>query len=177
VSDAIDLRVALRPFGPEDAALVEPWLAEAVAAVEGARPTASASLTLDGLEAFIAGQWPGAELAAIVGHDDAPLGFVAWRTKPSVAPVEIEIVAIAVGATHRNLGLGGEAVEALERLRPGGRFLAAIPRGNGLAVYFWLRTGYRPVRPDEDDARVRDPDVLWMVRSEMEEITGAPPGP
>jgi hypothetical protein len=177
VSAAIDLRVALRPFAPADGALVEPWLSEAWAAVDGGRSPTGAALTLDGLEALVAERWPGAELAAIVRQDGAPLGFVAWRTKPSVAAVETEIVALAVRAARRNLGLGGEAVQALERLRPGGRFLAAIPRGNGLAVYFWLRTGYCPVRPDEDDARARDPNVLWMARSEMEEVSDAPPGP
>jgi hypothetical protein len=56
-------------------------------------------------------------------------------------------------------------VESLEDLHPARTYLAASPRANGLAVYFWLRTGYRPVRDDEVPALVRDPDHLWMIRA------------
>ena len=170
-------RVALRPFAPDDAALVEAWLAEAWAALDGGRSPAVASLTLAGLRQSTTGRWGPAALVAIVGHDDATLGFIAWRAETAATPAESEIMAIAVAAARRNLGLGGEAVQALERLRPGDRFLAAIPRSNGLAVYFWLRTGYRPLRPDEDAVRARDPENLWMVRSEMTDVSDAPPGP
>lgn len=177
MSDPPIARVALRPFAPEDAALVEPWLAEAWAAVDGGRARAGASLSLAGLRRLIAERWPGAEFAAIAGREGAPLGFIAWRSAPATAASGIAILAIAVDAARRNLGLGGEAVQALEGLWPGARYLAAIPRGNGLAVYFWLRTGYRPVRAADDTARARDPENLWMVRSGMAEVSGAPPGP
>ena len=54
---------------------------------------------------------------------------------------------------RRNLGLGGEAVLALERAHAGIRKARAdLPAGNGLAVYFWLRAGYRPVFGAPGDA-------------------------
>ena len=175
MSDPPIARVALRPFAPEDAALVEPWLAEAWAAVGGGRARAGAPLSLDGLRRLIAERWPGAEFAAIAGREGAPLGFIAWRSATAAARAETEILAIAVEAARRNVGLGGEAIQALERLRPGDGYLAAVPRANGLAVYFWLRTGYRPVRADENAARARDETVFWMVRSGMADISDAPP--
>jgi GNAT superfamily N-acetyltransferase len=67
------------------------------------------------------------------------------------APVEgsASVPFLAIAPPRRFRGLGGEAALALERhLRHRfaiERLLAPVPDGRGLAVYFWLRLGYRPL--------------------------------
>jgi len=60
---------------------------------------------------------------------------------------------ISIEPSRRFRGLGGEAGLALERhlrRRLGvERVLAPVPDGRGLAVYFWLRLGYRPLTASE----------------------------
>ena len=80
---------------------------------------------------------------------------------------------ISIDPDRRYRGLGGEATLALERhLRA--RFgvesvYAPIPDWRGLAVYFWLRQGYRPVTITEAPwpltGLVPDPRPgIWMLR-------------
>jgi hypothetical protein len=80
---------------------------------------------------------------------------------------------VSVDPARRYRGLGGEATLALERhLRS--RFdlssvYAPIPDWRGLAVYFWLRQGYRPVTSAEAPwpltGLVGDPRPgIWMLR-------------
>jgi GNAT superfamily N-acetyltransferase len=83
----------------------------------------------------------------------------------ALTPRTLEILALAVRRPLRNLGYGAEAVEELEQQEPAGAYLAAVPRTNGLAIYFWLRVGYRPLRVEEDRERARDPATLWMHRA------------
>jgi GNAT superfamily N-acetyltransferase len=55
----------------------------------------------------------------------------------------------------RGLGLGSEAVRLLEgwsRRRGTLRCEALVPKSLGLALYFWLRLGYRPSNVDEAGA-------------------------
>jgi hypothetical protein len=68
-------------------------------------------------------------------------------------PDAVTFAFIAVDPARRYAGRGGEAalaVEALvrERWRPA-ELLAPVPAGRGLAVYFWLRLGYRPLTRSE----------------------------
>jgi hypothetical protein len=60
---------------------------------------------------------------------------------------------ISIAPERRFRGLGGEAGLALERQlrRKLGieRIYAPVPDGRGLAVYFWLRLGYRPLTAGE----------------------------
>jgi hypothetical protein len=60
---------------------------------------------------------------------------------------------LGIEPARRFRGLGGEAGLALERhlrLRSGvRRVLAPVPDGRGLAVYFWLRLGFRPLTTSE----------------------------
>lgn len=68
-------------------------------------------------------------------------------------PAAATFAFIAVDPARRYAGLGGEAalaVEALVRARWRPReLLAPVPAGRGLAVYFWLRLGYRPLTRSE----------------------------
>lgn len=77
--------------------------------------------------------------------------FVTQLETPITGAACIAFVSIA--PEHRYRGLGGEACLAFERhLRR--RFgvdqiFAPVPDGRGLAVYFWLRLGYRPLTTAE----------------------------
>ncbi len=60
---------------------------------------------------------------------------------------ECWITAVVVDPRRRGLGLGSEGVQALEEemARQGThRFWARVPLNLGLALFFWLRLGYRP---------------------------------
>jgi hypothetical protein len=70
---------------------------------------------------------------------------------------------IELGIEWRRHGLAAEAVQLLEAeasKRWGLRTARAeVPVGVGLALYFWLRLGYRPEEPVR-----READTLAMVR-------------
>ena len=79
---------------------------------------------------------------------------------------------LAVDARWRAYGFGGAAVPLVESAaRSVGATLALVPLppDNGVALYFWLRLGYTPLR--SVDLRARDwpsgvaRDALWMQRS------------
>jgi hypothetical protein len=79
---------------------------------------------------------------------------------------------LAMDPARRFRGLGGEAGLALEhqvREKLGvERFYVAVPEGRGLAVYFWLRLGYRPLTTGAAPSPVGldgNPMAgIWMVR-------------
>jgi hypothetical protein len=83
------------------------------------------------------------------------------------------VALLTIAPQRRFVGLGGEAALALEReirARWGTeRVYSPVPDGRGLAVYFWLRQGYRPLQTPEapwplaglgDEAR----PGIWMLR-------------
>lgn len=79
---------------------------------------------------------------------------------------------LTIQPERRYRGLGGEAAIAIERrLRRQGfeRVFACVPDTRGLAVYFWLRLGFRPlVRADAPWVLMSldeiSPSGIWMVR-------------
>jgi GNAT superfamily N-acetyltransferase len=150
---------------PDDAASLEPWLAEAVAAIQGRGSLPDDGLTLAALLARWERTYPAGETLVGVLAEGGVIGLLRARvTEPS----RLIIDALTVRADRRNLGYGQDMVFALEesRGRAGGVVLAGVPPRNGLAIYFWLRTGYRPLYP-----RPRfwfpelDPALFWMERS------------
>jgi hypothetical protein len=103
----------------------------------------------------------GQAIGAAVAVLDAP--------EPGVSAIPF----VSIDPNRRYRGLGGEATLALERhIRA--RFgvesvYAPIPDWRGLAVYFWLRQGYRPVTFTEAPwpltGLVGDPRPgIWMLR-------------
>ena len=78
---------------------------------------------------------------------------------------------LAIDARWRAYGYGGASVPLLEEAARsvGARIaLAPLPPDNGVALYFWLRLGYTPVRtvaidPNDIPAGLA-PDALWMQR-------------
>jgi hypothetical protein len=109
------------------------------------------------LVAALAPEWEIDDLLAHVEADEGvaiakPSGdligiAVATPDEPEAGAACMAFVAIDPREQFR--GLGGEAGVALERRvvqRWGARrLLAPVPEGRGLAVYFWLRLGYRPL--------------------------------
>jgi GNAT superfamily N-acetyltransferase len=132
------------------------WLSEALAAVAG---PVRGPCPLRGLAEVRAGLDPGRRLLVVAQTDARPIGVLVLA--PAGARGLIETLAIA--APHRNLGLGEEAVRATEAMSPASHLLAGVPRENGLAIYFWLRCGYRPLYP----ARERQDlpaERVWFAR-------------
>jgi hypothetical protein len=130
----------------------------------------------------LAPDWPDYALNAAVESGNAVLireaatqasigAAVVSRDAPTAGTAAIPF--ISIDPTRRYRGLGGEATLALERyLRE--RFgmssvYAPIPDWRGLAVYFWLRQGYRPVTTAEAPwpltGLMPDPRPgIWMLR-------------
>jgi GNAT superfamily N-acetyltransferase len=160
-----DHRISLLPFDTCDPSDEIAWLPEAWAAIDGRKLDASAPSAVGNLAEAARLRWVDTHIDRIEVLPHGFAGVIIWEAKQ----LEMVIRGLAIRRDLRNLGYGAEAVERLEAWWPGHRFATAIPRFNGLAVYFWLRVGFRPFRDEEDRARTRDPDFLWMLRS-------APPG-
>ncbi len=80
---------------------------------------------------------------------------------------------VGVAAPVRGWGLGGAAVTALERTahRLGATSARArTPEANGIALYFWLRLGYRPLAAGPWPAECAG---TWMVRETLRGGAGA----
>jgi hypothetical protein len=161
-------RVALSLFDTCDPSSVIAWLAEAWAAIDGKKPISSSPTTIVGLIEAVKARWHDAQIECIDVSTGELTGFIMWEDGPS----EIVIRGLSIRRDRRDLGYGTEAVEWLAASRPDLDVAAAIPRHNGLAVYFWLRVGFRPVREDEDRARSHDPEHLWMFRAAAGGISG-----
>ena len=168
-----DWRVSLSPLDACDPPGEVAWLPEAWSAIDGRRFDTPAPTTVAGLIDAVKLRWHKARIDRIDIAPDVFAGFIVWEETPS----EIVIRGLAIRRDRRDLGYGAEAVERLEVSRPARRFSAAIPRSNGLAVYFWLRVGFRPIREDEDRERSHDQDCLWMLRSAPTNVSGAMPDP
>jgi hypothetical protein len=92
------------------------------------------------------------------GYGDE-IGFI--DCSPSDGWLEVEWVEL--GMEWRRHGLAAEAMRLLEdeaARRWGAQGVRAeVPLGIGLALYFWLRLGYRPEAPVRTDR-----DTMAMVR-------------
>ena len=160
-----DARVALRALTEDDLAAVEPWYDEAMAASMGMPASDAPRLAGRGpsLERGWAGALPygiqkrmeaaaadpDAGLLAIVRQSDGTvIGLLDYRVN-SAAAAWLSVGFIAVARGQRGWGYGSEAVRLLEAEAKAERFRANVDARNGLGLYFWLRLGYRPARPDE----------------------------
>ena len=143
--------MALRPLRASDLASLVEWL-PGVAAAAGCDRWADA----DALRTA----------SALIYSDDRGAAFVAYEADaplPGCARIDF----LAVAPERRRLGTGGRAALALERklAKTAKRVYMLVPSRIGIALYFWLRLGYRPLTqrawpfaPDGGDASV------WMVR-------------
>jgi RimJ/RimL family protein N-acetyltransferase len=100
--------------------------------------------------------------------DGAPVGIVEHKAADP-ANDWATFGAIVMSDGQRGWGFGSEAVHLIEEhlLRREGvrRFRARFDKRIGLALYFWLRRGYRPARPDEAFWPAHDSDdIICMIR-------------
>jgi GNAT superfamily N-acetyltransferase len=150
-------RVGLREHnGVEDAATIEPWLAEAVAAAAFPDPVLNPGTVKRG---WLPREIKSGMLVIEQVRERAPIGFLEYE----VAGGWLTFAFIGLAKPYRGWGYGSEAVRLVEEwaTREGIAewFRAEVPLGNGLGLYFWLRLGYRP----GDSAEVGR-DVMTMVR-------------
>ncbi len=111
----------------------------------------------------------GDSLLAITSREgDSVYGVLAYRLGyPERGWLSVKAVAVEPGLSGQ--GYDTEAVrllegEALERGLTS-RFWAPVRHDDGLGLYFWLRSGYRPARPGEDPWPGERPGgIMSMVR-------------
>ncbi len=135
------------------------------------------------LEAAVAPEWRLEDLrGAIEAHESvlvsdaggAAIGMaVVLAHQPSQDAATIPF--LAIDPERRFRGLGGEAGLALEqRLRQKlgvAKVYAPVPEGRGLAVYFWLRLGFRPLSAADSPGPPlgltdESKPGIWMLRDE-----------
>jgi GNAT superfamily N-acetyltransferase len=126
----VERRVTLTPIDPSALCAALPWLDKSLTEAESLEPP---------LVSLLPGREGEAFALVLVGGE--PAGYVGYALHAGL----LTILALAIEPARRNLGFGAEAIYALEELNSAARALALVPLGNGLAVYFWLRVGYRPV--------------------------------
>ncbi len=132
----VKTRVTLGKAALRDLPLIELWYEETARAVErGEIPTGGPDLR---------GRFDGGGLWVVRREGEAaPIGALdAEEGWPAEGWVTIEWLGLA--ADDRGRGYGSEAIRRFESRHKRARFLAQIDPGNGLALYFWLRLGYRP---------------------------------
>ncbi len=98
-------------------------------------------------------------------HDGAGEAFVSFAVHaPKRNAARIELLAVA--PNERRLGIGGRAAQALEKrlTKSVERIYIAVPARLGLALYFWLRLGYRPLTQREWPEPPAATPATWMVR-------------
>lgn len=157
-------RLALRELTEVDAAALTIWLAEAVATSKGRKAPSAQDEAL--ARQLLASHRP-QPLVAVQRDGGAPIGLLVYRLgEPEADWVTIAFLAMA--PLLRGRGLGGEAVLAFEEAAAsqgwGANFRVPIHPDNGLALYFWLRLGYRPVSPCDFVFQPAAEAALWMVR-------------
>jgi hypothetical protein len=96
--------------------------------------------------------------------DRTPIGLLeARKGRPGSGWATIEWLELA--PRERGWGYGSEAVRIFEARSKRARLLAEVDPGFGLALYFWLRLGYRPALRDEIFWRAPDEGgIIAMIR-------------
>ncbi len=101
----------------------------------------------------------------VLTNDDAS-AFIAFQTAlPEPDAAQVDFVAVAPG--QRRLGIGGRMALGVERRlkAEANRLYALVPASNGLALYFWLRLGYRSLARKDSPAIPRGDTSVWMMRA------------
>ncbi len=99
-----------------------------------------------------------------IERDGAPAGVVVYTLhRPSRGSATIDLVATPADQARRGAGMtAARLVEGEMRAAGISRVYAQAPAAHGIAVYFWIRLGYRPLlRPAWPCER---PGVGWMMR-------------
>ena len=101
----------------------------------------------------------------VLTNEDAS-AFIAFKTA-APQPHSAQVDFLAVAPEQRRLGIGGRMALGVERRlkRKAERLYTLVPASIGLALYFWLRLGYRPLTRKESPPMTNNDASVWMVRS------------
>ena len=151
------MTVTLRDLRLDDAAWLDGWLgacAQSVAyrEIDASAPTGSLFEHLNAENVY----------GRVVVADGAAIGIAVWRLLPAAAAL-IEFVGVQPSSGRR--GYGHQAAERLaEALRADGvtALFAPAPAIHGIAVYFWIRLGFRPLL--QVDWPCKREGLAWLVR-------------
>lgn len=151
--------MVLRRATDADAPWLDTWLASTAASVgcdeiDGARPGRS----------LIARVRERGVQARIIERDDADAGLVVYRTGASNrGSAIIELVATPLAQARCGTGIGA-AVLVEDELRASGAGVAYAPAPavHGIAMYFWIRLGYRPLMRGQWPCERSG--VAWLAR-------------
>jgi len=154
------VNVALREIAGDDAAWLDTWLG-AVAESVGydAINTADAAASLVGrLRAEPALR------ARIIERDGASVGAIVYRLHaPRRDASMIEFVGTPPAEARRGSGMAAAALVERDMRDAGTKIAyAPTPDRHGIAIYFWIRLGYRPL-PSAEWPCGRE-GVAWMAR-------------
>jgi hypothetical protein len=141
----------------DDGAWLDTWLGASAAsvgydAIDTDEPSRSLSEAIRG----------GLDARTIVA--DEPVGVITYRAHTgSAVDAIIEFVGIESSYARRGYGQAGAALLADELTAAGvRRIFAPAPEIHGIAMYFWIRLGYRPLLRD-DWPCVRE-GAAWLAR-------------
>ena len=97
--------------------------------------------------------------------NDARTAFLAYELRSPEANAA-RVTFLAVAPDERRLGIGGQAALAVERRLRGKakRLYVVVPSSIGLALYFWLRLGYKPLERANWPEPPANPPAVWMVQ-------------
>lgn len=140
-----DMNVALRPEVAADAPWLERWL-PAVAASVGYEQRGDSPAAM-----------------RIIVRDGRDIGVLRYHLRRATADALIDLVAAPAEESRRGAGMAAAALAEGE-LRAAGasRVFAPAPQAHGIAVYFWIRLGYRPLMHPEWPCDRQG--VAWLVR-------------
>lgn len=145
--------VALRPATPADAAWLAEWL-----------PAVAASVGHDPIDPPSWLSSRAARRVRIIVRDGADVGVLAYRPHaPARGSATFELVATPPQFARRGSGMAAAAlVEDELRAARIHTAYAPAPAAHGIAVYFWIRLGYRPLlRAQWPCDR---PGIAWLMR-------------
>lgn len=100
----------------------------------------------------------------LIDRDGARAGVVVFRVDARKRCAAL--LAVATPREHARSGTGMRAAALIEQeLRRRGvrRILAPATEEHGIAVYFWIRLGYRPLALDASPCAA--PGVAWFARA------------
>jgi hypothetical protein len=105
----------------------------------------------------------GTSIERVIVREEEAVGVLRYRVRRKTHDAIIELVATPADAARRGAGMRAAAlVEGELRSAGARRVYAPAPESHGIAMYFWIRLGYRPLmRPDWPCERE---GVAWLVR-------------
>jgi hypothetical protein len=154
---AVTVTARLRPLARKDAAHVDEWLGTALRAVRYKPDPAHAGAALLGRV-----QADAALRARVIDQAGQPVGVVVYRLLDDQRAT-FELIAVPREHARSGNGMQGAALAEDEMRAAGARVAyAPAPAAHGIALYFWIRLGYRPLL--RGDWPCRRDGVAWLAR-------------